>query len=366
MEIVKAAAFRQFQPFAAGPYVCRGHSEAGFESTIVRLESDEGLVGWGEMAPLGSFYSEAFAAGARAGVAELLPHAIGADPREPHALYHRMDLVMLGQPYVKAPIDMACWDLFGQAVGMSLAALTGGRFGTSAPLYRSVSQASPEEMATQARAYVEAGYRRIQVKVGEDPLVDVARMKAVRAALPAEVLLLADANGAWQAEAAIRFVLGMGDSDYYLEQPCMSLAENAQVRAAVRQPMILDESIVTLADLLAAHHAGVVNGVTLKLSRVGGITKTRLLRDVAVGLGLTVTIEDTGGSDIDTAATIHLMLSTPEAQRFHTVDFMNWVTVRNATGMPATKNGTIKAPEAPGLGLKVLEETLGTPFFETD
>ena len=127
--------------------------------------------------------------------------------------------------------------------------------------------------------------------------------------------------------------------------------------------MILDESIGDFGDLFAAHEARVPNAITLKLARVGGISKARLIRDAAVSLGLKVSIEDTGGSDIDTAATAHLMLSTPPAQRFHTVDFMNWVSVRNAAGMPPVANGQLSAPNAPGLGLEVLIDTLGSPFL---
>ncbi len=364
MRIVRAAAYRQFQPFRDGPYTCRGQSEDGTDSTIVRLETDRGLTGWGEVAPLGAFYAEGFAAGIRAGVAELLPKLLGADPCQLARINQLMDHAMLGQLAVKAPVDMACWDLLGKAAGLPLAELSGGRFSESVLLYRSVSQAAPEAMAAAAKKYLAQGYRRIQVKVGDDPLEDVERMKAVRAVVPPEVLLLADANGAWQVDAALRFVQAMGDADYYLEQPCMTLAENARVRAAARQPMILDESIASLGDLLAAERAGIVNGVTIKLARVGGMTKARLIRDVAVAFGLRVTIEDTGGSDLDTAATTHLMLSTPPAQRFHTVDFMNWVTVSNAAGMPPTEDGEISAPTKPGLGLEVREEILGEPFFE--
>jgi L-alanine-DL-glutamate epimerase-like enolase superfamily enzyme len=364
MKIARAAAYRQFQPFADGPYRCRGHAEEGFDSTIVRLETDTGLVGWGEMAPLGSFYAEAFAAGVRAGVAELLPTLLGADPRQLDRINALMDERMMGQAWLKTPIDMACWDLAGQAAGLPVAELSGGRFGERVPLYRSVSQDDPDAMAARAKKYVREGYTRIQVKVGADPREDVERMRAVRAAVPAHVLLLADANGAWQVDAALRFLLGMGEADYYLEQPCMTLAETARVRAACRQPLILDESIGGVEELLQAHALGMVDGVTIKLARVGGLTKGRRLRDIAVALGLRVTIEDTGGSDIDTAATTHLMLSTPEAVRFHTVDFMNWVTVRNADGMPATAEGFISAPTAPGLGLSVRTETLGAPVCE--
>ena len=118
MRITRAAAYRQFQPFKDGPYKCRGQAEDGFDSTIVRLECDNGLTGWGEMAPLGLFYSQAFASGARAGVAELLPRLIGQDPRQLGAIGHLLDFVMKGQPYVKAPIDMACWDLLGKVSGL--------------------------------------------------------------------------------------------------------------------------------------------------------------------------------------------------------------------------------------------------------
>jgi L-alanine-DL-glutamate epimerase-like enolase superfamily enzyme len=359
MRITHAAAYRQFQPFADGPYTCRGHVEEGFHSTIVKLDTDVGLTGWGEMAPLGSFYAEAFAAGVRAGVAELLPKLIGADPRQTDRINALMDDLMTGQAWLKTPIDMACWDLAGKSAGLPVAELTGGRFGERAPLYRSVSQDTPEAMSARAKRYVHEGYTRIQVKVGEDPIEDVERMRAVRAVVPKHVLLLADANGAWRVDGALRFLAGMGDEDYYLEQPCMSLAETARVRPACRQPLILDESITRLEDLLEAHACNLVDGVTIKLARVGGLTKARRIRDVAVALGLRVTIEDTGGSVIDTAATTHLMLSTPEPARFHTVDFMNWVTVRNADGMPPTANGYISAPTAPGLGVRIRTETLG-------
>lgn len=364
MRIVRAAAFRQFQPFADGPYICRGHSEEGFDSTIVKLTSDDGRIGWGEVAPLGSFYAEAFASGIRAGVSELLPKLIGLDPRQCDLINALMDDAMTGQAAVKAPIDMACWDLAGQAAGLPLAEHSGGRFGEAVRLYRSVSQDTPQAMAARAKAFVERGYQHIQVKVGGDPLEDIERMRAVRAAVPSQVLLIADANGAWQADAALRFVVGMGDADYYLEQPCMGLSEIARIRALCRHPMVLDESIASLEDLLGAQGRGLLDGVTIKLARVGGLTKARRMRDAAVALGLRVTIEDTGGSDIDTAATTHLMLSTPVAARFHTVDFMNWVTLSNASGMPPTAHGEIAAPKGAGLGLTVREETMGEAFCE--
>ncbi len=363
MRLVGASIFAQDQPFRDGPYQCRGQTETGFDATIVRLETDTGLVGWGEFAPLGSFYSEAFASGARAGLAELLPELLGCDPRQIADINRRMDQIMRGQPYVKSAIDMACWDLLGQATGQSLATLLGGRFSNSTPLYRSVSQDEPDAMTERARKYVADGYRRIQVKVGDDPIVDAERLRAVGATLDDDVLLIADANGAWTVDDALRFTRAMADADYYLEQPCAAIDENIAVRRHCRQPMILDESIRTPADLITAAEAG-ISGITIKISRVGGISRARLLRDLAVSRRMKVCIEDTGGSDIDSAATILMMVSMPTEFQMHSVDFMNWVDAPNASGLPPTCNGRMFAPDAAGLGIDVIEGRLDRPIVE--
>jgi L-alanine-DL-glutamate epimerase-like enolase superfamily enzyme len=103
--------------------------------------------------------------------------------------------------------------------------------------------------------------------------------------------------------------------------------------------------------------------VTLKIARLGGVTRTRLVRDVAVELGLQVTVEDTGGAQVDTAAIAHLSLSTPASARTHTVDFHNWVTVANGTADLVCHDGRMTAPTGPGLGITVDPGLLGEPLF---
>ena len=179
-----------------------------------------------------------------------------------------------------------------------------------------------------------------------------------------DVPLFADANGGFSTGAARRFLRMVADLDITVEQPCATLAECRAVRSWCAQPMVLDESITSLAALLDACSGGVADGVTLKISRLGGLTPALLLRDVACAHGLSVTIEDTGGASIDTAATLHLMQSLPAAQRGHTVDFNAWVTVDNATGVPAPQAGTLTPPTGPGLGVEVLESELGEPFVD--
>jgi L-alanine-DL-glutamate epimerase-like enolase superfamily enzyme len=368
MKITKISLFAQQQPFRDGTYTCSGgRSAEGFDSSIARIETDAGITGWGEMAPLGSFYDPAFVGGARAGMAELAPALIGEDPVQTDRINQRMDLLLNGHPYAKAALDMACWDIKARQAGVPLAEALGGRFGSRLALYRSVPQAAPDAMAARARKYIEEGYRRLQVKVGLSVKEDIARLEAVLAAVPAGTVIFADANAAWHQQQAIEFLRATRRLDYTLEQPCASYEANLAVRAHCDRPLVLDETIDSLAAFLRAWKDRLIDGITIKVTRVGGISKARLIRDAAAALGIGVTIEDTGGAELNTAVTAHLMLSTPEGIRQHSCDFYNWVTTRHtrpgfAEMVFDTRDGSMTAASGEGLGIEVYEAALGRPF----
>jgi L-alanine-DL-glutamate epimerase-like enolase superfamily enzyme len=369
LKITRISLFAQDQPFRDGTYTCSGgRSAEGFESSIAKIETDAGITGWGEMAPLGSFYDPAFVGGARAGLAELAPALIGQDPAQVDAINQRMDLLLNGHPYAKAALDMACWDIKAKQAGIPLAETLGGRFGDRMALYRSVPQAAPEAMALRAKKYIAEGYRRLQVKVGLEVKDDIARMEAVLDAVPTGTVIFADANAAWRQQQALEFLRATRDLDYVLEQPCASYEANLAVRAHCDRPLVLDETIDGLSSFMRAWSDRLIDGITIKVTRVGGITKAKLIRDAAAGLGIGVTIEDTGGAEINTAVTAHLMLSTPESVRQHTCDFYNWVTSRHTRPGFADKafdarGGSMTAPRGKGLGIEVEETALGAPFF---
>lgn len=365
MRIVRILGYRVWLPFAEGSYgVSGGRTSTGFDSTVVAVHTEDGLVGWGEAAPLGSTYDPAFPAGARAGLAEVAPAVLGLDPRGAAVVAHALDARLKGHLYAKSALDMACWDAAGKAANLPLAELLGGRFGESVELYRAVAPGPAGEMAERARGYLGLGVRRLQVKVGGDPVRDLERLRAVRHEAGPDIPLFADANGSWTTAQARRFLLGLDDEHVTIEQPCSSIEECTALRPHCPWPLVLDESIDSPAALVRAHALGVVDGITIKVARVGGITPARLLRDLAVALRVPVTVECTGGAEIDTAAIAHLSLSTPEELRVHTVDFHNWVTVSNATGMPPSEAGRMRAPKAPGLGVEPRLEVLGEPFLD--
>lgn len=363
MKIKTIRAFRVVQPFVDGPYrMSKGRVADCFDSLIVAITSDDGITGWGEMAPLGTFYSAAFASGARAGIGEIAPHLLGEDPRGLAKLGRLMDTVFKGHPYIKSAIDMAATDLVARAAGMPMVEFLGGREAETAPVYKVVTHGSPDRMVEHALRITGEGVSRIQIKVGGAVRDDIERVRAVAAAVPRGTVVFCDANAAWSAFEARQFGDATRDIDYVFEQPCATIDDNLSIRRSFDKPMVLDESIQSLADLMDVHRKGAAEGVTLKISRLGGVTNTRKLRDLAVDLGLMVTVEDTGGAEIDTAAMAHLSLSTPVERRLHAIAFHEWVTVRTARNAPPVWPDRMGIPEGPGLGIDVDESLLGEPF----
>src|ERR1051325_5035835 len=360
MKIKRILAYRVELPLRETTYKWSGgKSVTVFDSTIVRVETDTGLAGHGEVCPLGPYYLPAYAEGVRAGLRELGPHVIGADPRQLLKLNRAMDAALKGHPYVKSGIDIACWDILGQATGLPVCELLGGRYGDDVPLYRAISQESPEQMAAKVAGYRAEGYRRFQLKVGGEPDLDIARLFAVTAQLEPGDRLVADANTGWVQHDAVRIAKAVRNLDVYIEQPCLTYEECLAVRRHCPHPLILDESIDDLGILLRAKADLAMDVVNLKISKLGGLTRIRQARDLCVSMGIAMTLEDSWGGDIATAAIAHLAHSTPTEFLFSTTDFNSYVTVSTADGAPRRVNGRMAASKAPGLGVQPKMALLG-------
>ena len=365
MRIARIFAHRVELPLREGSYKWSGgKSVTLFDSTIVGVETDTGLVGYGEVCPLGPFYLPAYADGVRAGLRELAPHLIGLDPRELLKLNQRMDAALKGHPYVKSGIDIACWDILGQTTGLPVCVLMGGRFGEGIRLYRAISQESPDRMAASVAGYRAEGYTRFQLKVGGDPDQDIERIRQVRAILQPTDRLVADANTGWTQHEAMRVVRAVRDLDVYIEQPCLTYEECLSVRRRCDHPFVLDESIDGIDVLLRAKADLAMDVVNLKISKLGGLTKTKQVRDLCVSVGIAMTLEDSWGGDITTAAIAHLAHSTPEEYRFTSTDFNSYVTVNTTTGAPQRENGFMQASMAPGLGINPRQDVIGPRVLE--
>ena len=341
----------------------RGHEVTSFISTIIKISTDEGLSGFAEVCPLGSAYMEAYSKGVPSGVGEIGPLLLGQDPLQLNVINNLMDSALSGHNYIKSPLDIACWDILGQAAGLPICTLLGGCFVSSFPLYRAISQGSSREMADDVARFREEGYRRFQLKVGGDPDKDIKRINAVLKVIQPGDILVADANTGWLMHKALRVVNALKGEDLYIEQPCSTIEECLAVREHTSLPMVLDEVIKGISSLMKAYNQRAMDVVNLKISRLGGLTRTKQMRDLCQSLGIAMTIEDSWGGDITTAAIAHLVGSTQPEFYFTSTDFNSYNDVHLAEDAPERKEGKLEVPSGPGLGIHVDEEKLGKPVL---
>jgi L-alanine-DL-glutamate epimerase-like enolase superfamily enzyme len=350
--------------YVHGTYVMSGGRAATHEDgTLVRLRTDEGLDGWGEVTTLGRTYLPTSPGTIRAALAELAPALLGLDPTRLSLVNQVMDATLLGQPYAKSAVDIACWDLTGRALNRPVADLLGGVLTQRWPLYEAVPLGEPAAMAEFVRGRRSAGIERFQLKVGNEPRTDVDRTRACVEAGGASTVVVADANGGWDLASARVAVHGLADLPVFVEQPCRTTADSALAHRGSPLPLVLDESVSTLADVWAAKQEAGAVSVNLKISRVGGITRTALLRDAMQELGLRVSLEDMWGGDVITAAVSQLAASTRPGSLFMTSFFNDWTDGHVAGHQPCSVDGHGSLPDGPGLGITVDLDRLGEPLL---
>ena len=365
MKITKISVYQVDLPMKEGSYSWSTQTFSAFDSTVVIVETDSGLTGAGETCPLGPSYLPAYAEGARAGLAKLAPDLIGANPLELGKINDRMDTLLKGHPYVKSAIDMACWDILGKATGQPVYTLLGGKRQEDVKLFKVVSRQDPDAMAAKLRDYQNQGFTQFQMKVGADPDVDIERIFKVSAELNAGNVLNADANTGWRQHAAIRVVKAIRDVDLYLEQPCLTYEQCLAVRRHCDHPMILDECMDSIEILIRGWQESAMDLINLKINRVGGLMKACQFRDLCMNMGIVMTVEDSWGGEIATAAIAHLAHTLPKDFHFQSSAFHEYSHTVIANGAPLMENGYMTASDRPGLGVEPIMEVLGEPVFVT-
>lgn len=364
MKITSVDVFRYELTYNHGVYVMsHGRAQTNEPSLVVKLTTDEGLIGWAETSPHGGTYLPGFFEGELAALGVLGPCILGLDPREPGIIQSAMARNLLAGMGAKSAIDTACWDILGKTTGLPIVTLLGGRLQESFRVWEAVPLGSPEAMADYVRTFLAQGVREFQIKVGNNPHEDARRVDAAMALVNSDVTVIADANGGWNIQSALIAARKMARHGIFLEQPCKSLNNCAEVRRHSDLPLIVDECIMSIDDLVTAKvHAG-AGGVNIKLSRVGGLTPARLLRDAATELGMMVTIDETWGGSLVTAALSHLAASTKPDSLLATTFFTEFTTPFIADAPRRRPDGSGAAPSGPGLGIEVDEAALGKPVL---
>lgn len=332
------------------------------DSTLVRVDTDAGISGWGEGCPWGVTYLPAHGHGIRAAMEELAPALLGLDPRQLDKINRVMDVTLPGHLYAKSALDIACWDIAARAAGLPLCEMLGAREPGPVPIASSVSTGTPEQMLEEVKRFRDLGYRVHSCKVGANVSEDINRINLLaNNELPGETIFY-DVNRAWLPHQAITVMNAVEGVGSWFEQPCETLDEIAQVRRLTRYPISVDEGLHAVDDLLRIQREGLAEIANIKINRVGGLTKARRLRDLCLASGIAMLIMDTGGGVVADTAVSHLAQSIPAESCLGLWSCQEMVSVDVAPNQGARNvDGCFQAPDLPGLGVEPDPALLDNP-----
>lgn len=336
------------------------------QSSVIRLETDTGLVGWGETLTPPPYYHPTAPESARAAIGLVAPLVLGADPRTQRKVIEDIRFLLRGHEPAKSAIDMALWDLNGKAYDLPLVDLWGGRAIEDMPVLCLVNIGTPAQQVAQIQDYRDKGYSLFQIKIGMgDPDLEVARIEACMAAMQTGERCWFDANRAWNVDQAMRVMPRVKHLSPLIEQPCETYRDCVTVSRRTGMGLMLDEVIHEQDDLFRAAEDGVVDVAVLKMGATGGISQNRHLAEVGLRLGIPMRIEDFYGTGLTLAALCHLSQTLPATATFGLYDY-------HLPDVPVVKNpfpvigGRVKVPEdcGPGLGIEVDLDVIGAPVSE--
>ncbi|MEL7344497.1 MAG: enolase C-terminal domain-like protein, partial [Pseudomonadota bacterium] len=360
MKITRLSVFQKDLPLEHAYWLSGGRLKfETLDATFVKVETDEGVTGWGEGTPWGHTYVAAHGPGIRAGIETMAPFVLGLDPRKHLDVERAMDLALPGHLYAKSPIDIACWDIKGQAAGLPIADLMGGGARRAAPIASSVGAKTVEETREVMERYRARGYWVHSVKVGGDVERDIARIRDVEAHRPRGERILYDVNRAWTRQQALRVMTATQDLGVMFEQPGETLDDIAAIRPLHSAPVSFDVTLVTFQDAMRIARDGIAEVFGIKLNRVGGLTKAARIRDVALAYGIDVFVMATGGSVLADAEALHLSATVPDPHMLGVWACQDMLSDDIAGGRgPRNRDGHLHLTQSPGLGVHPDESAL--------
>jgi L-alanine-DL-glutamate epimerase-like enolase superfamily enzyme len=365
LKITKVEVFPIGMPYAKPYEQATGVTKVA-RRVVVRLYTDEGVVGLGEASTLLPNRTGESAQVIAVVISNLFaPLLIGENPLNIQRVMQKLRKASMdkyGFLYSKTAIDMALHDIAGKYYGVPVAALLGGVVRTSIGVSRSVPLASPGEVADAAEKLVRAGYKMITIKAGLDPAADLQRVEAVRRAVGEGFPIEVDANQGYRADTAVRWLSKMEAYDIEnVEQPCpwWDIAGMAEVTRSLRCTVTADESVLCPAEAMNFVRYQAADAFTIKVAKCGGFLQAKRIAAVSDAAGLSCNMGSEHPAGIGTAAMAHFWASTPEIE-----DSIGY-------GSPLErfaddilkdpiefKDGVVHLPAGPGLGVELDDKKL--------
>ncbi len=329
---------------------------------LVKVSTDEGLVGYGETDPMGKFTGETPETVAAVLKEDLAPAIIGEDPVNINMMHQIMESMVRDNHMAKGTIDMACYDLLGKAAGLPLHNLLGGKLYEEIPIMGSIGGGTIDETVTAAEKVRDQKYHSIMVKVGGDPIHDANRVLAVRDVLGKNFPIIVDANQGWDYSSAMQFIEIAREADLKLfEQPLD--AENLEGMASIRQkcgvPVSVDESLLSYRHAQEVIRLGAADVFSIKVCKNGGVKHSLEIIELARSKGIDILFNSMIEEGITQAASLNIALTVSNLYEWGHAYFSPLRLDDDITDYVSNiVEGKVKATTKPGLGVDIREDVL--------
>lgn len=347
-------------PFVKPFEVWRGVARTK-DHVIVEVHTDEGLSGIGEASPFLYYAPETQEDVVATVTNHLGPMVRGLDPFDIEKLNMVFDTVVDGHHFSKAAIEMALWDIAGKALGVPVYRLLGGQVRDAVEVIALLDNGPPEAMAAQATDRVEAGYRHLKVKIGFDPAADVAMVAAVVEAVSGSASVRVDAEESYDLKTSLRIARRLEELDVELLSQPISRHHHrqmARLREMISIPLLVDESIGIPADVMLAAALGTGDLVNIKVTKCGGILKAKRMAAIAEGAGMDCVVGSMIEMGPGTACGAHVAVSTPNVTYAAELVGPQLIADDLLVEPLEIRQGTIRLPDRPGLGVELDRERL--------
>jgi len=339
------------------PYQTSRRRTVSCDHVIVAMQTDAGIVGYGEGAPIANEFESPMEAVAVTIEKYLAPVVLGLDPRNIANLHVAMDKVLCANGFAKAALDMAAYDIFGKSLGLPIYALLGGKYRSKVPVDKSIGANDPQSTKAEAEEIVRRGFKVIKVKGSGNPEEDIARVRTIREAVGPGIRIRIDPNAAYVGvDVALKAFRAMEVYDLELiEQPLArwDISGMAHLCRALDTPVMADESMFTIRDAVTILKEQAADILNLKLQKAGGIYRAMQIGHFADCANLPLVIGASLETGVGQSASVHVAVACPTVR--YACDLrtpMNLVEDLLETALPI-ENGEVTCPEGPGLGVEI-------------
>lgn len=342
------------------PFKMSGVEVSVSENVFARVQTDAGLVGWGEASSSPAMTGETVQSMVAA-IRYLAPHLLGRDPTAFVENLEEMNWLMYGNASAKTVLEIAFYDIAGKTQQKPVYEILGGAHRESMPVVSMLATGDAARDVADARALAAEGYAAMKIKVGGKAVADdIARTRAIGRALAGAVQLSADANQGWDRDSAIAFARGASDVLSFLEQPVRGHDVDGMALVAAESdcPIAADEGLHSFDDIRHHHAMAAAKGGSVKMIKLGGVTNANAATRLFAELGMRINLAGkTAETSVSSAAVLHLAAAAPALDWgvSPTTPYLAVDVVRNPIEI---REGHVAAPPDPGLGVEVDEDLL--------